>query len=68
MAGVKGHSGRRRPGSGPKRKAQLLLLHTMIDSYLDSPDWSSMVLINQTVKSFSHGNSRLDLSGLKNFE
>ncbi len=43
MAGVKGRSGGRRPGSGPKRKAQLLLLHTMIDSYVGSADWASIV-------------------------
>ena len=43
MAGVKGRSGGRRPGSGPKRKAQLLLLHTMIDSYVGSAVWSSIV-------------------------
>ena len=43
MAGVKGSSGGKRTGSGPKRKAQLLLLHTMIDSYIGSADWASIV-------------------------
>ena len=43
MAGVKGRSGGRRPGSGPKRKAQLQLLHTMIDSYVSSADWAFIV-------------------------
>jgi hypothetical protein len=43
MAGVKGRSGGRRPGSGPKRKAPLLLLHTMIDSIVGSADWASIV-------------------------
>jgi hypothetical protein len=68
MASRKCRGGGRRLGTGSKRKAQLLLLHTMIDSYFDSTDWSYMVLINQTEKSFLLGNSRLELSGLKNFE
>ena len=43
MAGVRVAAAENVPGSGPKRKAQLLLLHTMIDSYVDSTDWASIV-------------------------
>jgi hypothetical protein len=40
VAGVKGCSGGRRFGSGAQKKADLALLHTMIDSHVGSADWA----------------------------
>ena len=43
MAGVKGRSGGRRVGAGGKKKAELIMLHTLIDSHVANDDWASIV-------------------------
>ena len=43
MAGAIGRSGGRRPGSGPKKKAELVQLHSLIDSNVGDEVWASIV-------------------------
>ena len=43
MAGVKGRSGGRRLGAGGKKKAELVMLHTLIDSHVANDDWAAIV-------------------------
>ena len=43
MAGLKGRSGGRRLGSGAKKKADLVELHTLIDSHVGDADWASIL-------------------------
>ncbi len=43
MAGTKGRSGGRRPGSGAKSKADLVALHTLFDAHVASNVWALMI-------------------------
>jgi len=43
MPGVKGRSGGRRAGTGPKKKADLEQLHASMDEHVGSADWAAMI-------------------------
>ncbi len=43
MAGVKGRSGGRRDGTGPKKRADLEQLHASMDEHVGSADWAAMI-------------------------
>jgi len=43
MAGIKDRSGGRRLGAGGKKKAELVMLHTLIDSHVANDDWAAIV-------------------------